>query len=318
MKPGTGWSLGRGRRSLSGAAAVLLTFCVAACGAAGVSPPPAPSPISTGSNDGLSLSARLDRPSVEPGGKVTIEVSIHNGRTTPVTYSVMCDSATTMVTTLPFLREPAGKTWSGIEADFKEAALGRSSLDGYTGNEMQTTTRSGSCDGFEGERTLDPGGTIKSILVWTADLVSSVHAVPGDVPFTITFEYDPTGGPSSYAPGRTGLIGTWTRQYQQLKVTGHIQIVGQAPSLLSKGQVIDAVLADSRFEKWLSEQPENTWSTMNVLLQNYGATSIVPAGPNWELELFRELGVPRNYAMAFVDPFTGAVNLNFCEAPCSR
>jgi len=58
--------------------------------------------------------------------------------------------------------------------------------------------------------------------------------------------------------------------------------------------------------------------TVNMLLGNFEATSVVPAGPNWELDLFREQGVPRNFALAFVDPFTGAVKVNFCEAPCSR
>jgi hypothetical protein len=279
----------------------------------------APSPIEIGTDDALSLSAQLDRTSVEPGGKVTVEITIHNGRTSPVVYSATCDSATTITADLPFLLEPAGRTWPGIEGDLKEAALGRSSLNGHTGNQMQTTTRSGSCDsGFQGERTLNPGETITSTLVWSADFVSGVPAVPGDVPFSIAFAHDPIGGPPTYPPGYKGLIGSWTREYKQLNVTGHIEIVGQVPSLLSKGQVIDAVLADPRFATWLTEQPESTWSVVNMLLQNYGATSIVPAGPNWDLDLFREHGVPRNFVLAFVDPFTGAVELNFCEAPCSR
>ena len=275
--------------------------------------------METGTDDALSLSAQLDRTRVEPGGKVTVEITIHNGRTSPVIYSVTCDSAATMATNLPFLLEPAGRTWPGIEGDLKEAALGRSSLNGETGNQMQTTTYSGSCDsGFQGERTLDPGETITSALVWSADFVSGVPAVPGDVPFTITFDHDPLNGPPTYPPGYKGPLDSWVQEYKQLNVTGHIEIVGQAPSLLSKGQAVDAVLADPRLARWLTEQPESTWSTVNMLLQNYGATSIVPAGPNWELDVFREKGVPRNFVLAFVDPYTGAVQLDFCEAPCAR
>jgi hypothetical protein len=70
--------------------------------------------------------------------------------------------------------------------------------------------------------------------------------------------------------------------------------------------------------KWLTEQPESTWSQVNMLLGNFVATSVVPAGPSWELDLFREQGGPRNFALAFVDPFTGAVKVNLCEVPCSR
>lgn len=276
-------------------------------------------PIETATNDALSLSARLDRTSVEPGGKVTVDVTIHNGRSSPVVYSVTCDSATTMTTNLPLPLEPAGRTWTGIEGDVKEAALGRGTVTGETPDQMETMTYSGSCDsGFQGERTLDPGETITSTLVWSADFVSGVPALPGEVPFTITFAHDRLNGPPTYPPGYQGPIGAWIQAYKQLSVTGHIEIVGQAPSLLSKGQAIDAVLSDPRFARWLTEQPESTWSTVNMLLGNFEATSVVPAGPNWELDLFREQGVPRNFAFAFVDPFTGAVELNFCEVPCSR
>jgi len=36
------------------------------------------------------------------------------------------------------------------------------------------------------------------------------------------------------------------------------------------------------------------------------------------IELFRENGVPRNWAIAFVQPFTGDLKLNFCNVPCDR
>ena len=341
MEREAGSSLGGRQRSFSGAAAVLLAFSVAACTAASVSPSPmapgsvrvaetpsaspvgpsetlAPSPIATTTDDGLSLSARLDRTSVEPGGKVTVDVTIHNGRSSPVVYGVTCDSATTMTTNLPLPLEPAGRTWTGIEGNLKEAALGRGTVTGETPDQMETMAYSGSCYGFQGERTLNPGETITSTLVWSADFVSGVPALSGEVPFTITFDHDPLNGPPTYPPGHKGPIGSWIQEYKQLSVAGDIEIVGQAPSLLSRGQAIDAVLSDPRFARWLTEQPESTWSTVTMLLGNFEATSVVPAGPNWELDLFREQGVPRNFAFAFVDPSTGAVQLNFCEAPCSR
>ena len=273
----------------------------------------------TSSDDALSLSVRLDRASLEPGGKVTVEVTVHNGRPSPVLYTVACDSPTAMTTTMALPLEPVGRAWTGLEGDLKAAMLSPGRLSGDSSDSIETTTRSGSCSsGFQGERTLGPGETIASTLVWSAELVSGVYAMPGDVPFTITFDHDRLNGPPSYPPAYKGPIGGWVAIYRHLSVAGQVRIVGQPPQLLSKGQAIDAVLSEPMFASWLTEQPESTWSAANLILGNPGETSIVPVGPTWELDLFRETGVPRNFAMAFVDPFSGAVRLNFCEAPCSR
>ena len=306
-------SLERRRRLLRSAVALLFAFSVVACTTAGVGP------SQTATDNGLSLSSRLDRASIEPGGKVTIETTVHNGRSSPVVYSVTCDSATIMAAALPLPLDPPGRSWTGVEADLKEAALGRSTVSTDAPDEMETRTYSGSCSrGFQGERSLAPGETITSTLVWSAELVTGVPALPGDVPFTITLAYDPLSAPPTHPAGYQGPIGGWVQSYKQLSVAGHIEVLGQAPSLLSKGQAIDAALSDPRLAKWLTEQPESTWSQVNMLLGNFEATSVIPAGPHWELDLFREQGVPRNFALAFVDPFTGAVKINFCETPCSR
>lgn len=313
MEPEAGSSLERRRRLLRGSVAVLFAFSVVACTTAGVSRG------ETATDDGLSLSARLNQASIEPGGRVTIETTIHNGRSSPVVYSVTCDSTTIMAAALPLPLDPPGSSWTGVEADLKEAALGRSTVATDTPDEMDTQTYSGSCSsGFQGERTLAPGETITSTLVWSADLVTGVPALPGDVPFTVTLAHDPLSAPPTYPAGYQGPIGGWVQYYKQLSVAGQVHVLGQAPSLLSKGQAVDAVLSDPRFDKWLTEQSESSWSQVNMLLGNFEATSIVPAGPSWELDLFREQGVARNFALAFVDPFTGAVKVNFCEAPCSR
>ena len=90
--------------------------------------------------------------------------------------------------------------------------------------------------------------------------------------------------------------------------------------ILSIGQAVDAMLGDQRFAVWLATMPARTWSGTNVFLSNNGkAEGIVPAGPSWEVDLFREVGVPRNWAIGFVQPFTGEVRkLTFCNAPCDR
>lgn len=302
--------IGPARRLLLVAIAVVALGSVTACGSAA-------SANLSASDDGVVLSAHLDRTTVEPGGTVTVAVTIVNGRSTPVVYSVDCDSAATMSTTIPLPLDPSGRSWTGMESDLKLDAMGRGPVGDST-NEMQAFTYSGSCVGFQGERTLNPGATITSAMTWSAEYVAGVPALPGDVPFTITFAHDRTNSQPTYPPGYTGPIGAWVQMYNQLRVTGHIQIVGTAPHLLTKGQAVDAVLSDPTFSAWLHEHAESTWSVVNMNLGNFPATSLDPGGPDWELDLFRENGVARNFANAFVDPTSGVVKLDICDRPCSR
>jgi hypothetical protein len=45
----------------------------------------------------------------------------------------------------------------------------------------------------------------------------------------------------------------------------------------------------------------------------------MPKGPAWEIDLFREMGVPRHWAIAFVDPFDASlISVTYCNIPCAR
>ena len=45
----------------------------------------------------------------------------------------------------------------------------------------------------------------------------------------------------------------------------------------------------------------------------------MPAGASWEIDLFREIHVKRNWAIGFVDARTGKVrSVTFCNIPCDR
>ncbi|MES1239351.1 MAG: hypothetical protein ABUL57_00665, partial [Chloroflexota bacterium] len=140
-----------------------------------------------------------------------------------------------------------------------------------------------------------------------------VPAPPGDMAFSVLVLHDPGPMPTGPCPCGRPVA-------QQLQVSGLITIAGNAQDLLSEGEVVDAMLADSRFSTWLATQPSRTWSVANLGLRNMGeAQGIVPPGPSWEVDLFREVGVPRNWAIGFVDPVTGQVlNLAFCNVPCAR
>ena len=116
---------------------------------------------------------------------------------------------------------------------------------------MQVFTYSGSCVGFQGERTLDPGATITSTMTWSAEYVAGVPELPGDVPFSVTFVHDRTNGPPTYPPGYIGPMAAWRQEYNQLSVTGHIQIVGtdagaarhhQVPQFQDRGPAGETIL----------------------------------------------------------------------------
>lgn len=275
------------------------------------------------SDNGLTLTVALDRTEVAPGGSLTIAVTIHNARSVPVVLAVdQCGAPATTYALVPVPVDPSGRAWTGIAGEFKSYALTEGFREGgapaTAPGWVYATVKP--CREGESELTLAPDETASTSVTWTAALVDGVPALPGQVAFKVNVGHDPTGGPPSYPPDYKGPLGSWFKTYEQLTVDGTIRIAGDAPKVLTAGQALDAMLADRRFAAWLSEQPKGTWSTANVFLLNYGvAQGIVPAGPSWEVDLFREIGVPRNWAIGYVDPFTGKLrNLTFCNAPCDR
>jgi hypothetical protein len=277
------------------------------------------------SDDGLSMAVILDRTEVAPGAAVAISVAIRNDRPGPVVLFLDgCDAPATVSATVPVPGDPPGRTWDGIAGAFKSYALTQGNGIGGTPPTVPTrvegTAVGCSVPGDTGERTLAPGTSTNASFLWTADLVKGVPALPGEIAISVHVGHDPSGPPPSPPPGYTGVIGSWVKVYRQLTWTATIRIEGAAPRVLTPGQALDVMLADARFVTWLSEQPASTWSTANLLLLDQGpAQGIVPAGPLWEVDLFREMGVPRNWAIGFVDPFTGRLRgLTICDIPCDR
>jgi hypothetical protein len=286
----------------------------------------APSGVMTASDNGLSLTVSPADPDVTPGGTLTVSATIHNGRSDPVVLQIQrCGAPALMSFMLPFPADPSGRSWSGLAGDYKAFALGQ--LESSGGLLQPWYADAKPCPQDSGwVATLKPGETTTARLVWTAELVAGVPALPGDLDFTVTVGHDPTCTPP---PGREcgplgsigGSVMSWPWTFQDLTASGGVlRIAGDSPTVVTAGQAIDALLADRRFSAWLSEEPAKTWSTASVMLLNYGpAQGIVPAGPSWEVDLFREKGVPRNWAIGFIDPFTAKVrNLTFCNAACSR
>lgn len=281
-----------------------------------------PPPL-TISDDGLSLTVVLSASEVAPGGSVTVEVTVRNDRPETVVLGPgRCGGPASMDVQLPVPLDPSGHSWDGIAAKFKQYALTEGMQPGIVPMSRPVPVSAIATPCFDGEEdvTLQPGATATGSLTWSAQLVKDVPALPGEVPFTVTVAHDPSGTPPSYPPDYDGPGASWFRMYESLALNGTLRIVGDAPPVLTAGQAIDAMLSNKRFAKWLSKQPPSTWSNANVFLQYVGrANRVAPVGPSWDVELFREVGVPRNWAIGAVDAYSGKVlDVTFCNAPCRR
>jgi hypothetical protein len=141
---------------------------------------------------------------------------------------------------------------------------------------------------------------------WKAEIVAGVDALADPVPFKVSVGYDQQNGPPSYPPDYQGVRGSWSPMFKSLEVNGQLEVVGQGRALKGPGEVIDAALADKKFVSWLSKQPTTSWSNANLYLNSESvAQGILPKGPAWQLELFRE---PRNWAIASINPFDASLS----------
>jgi hypothetical protein len=167
----------------------------------------------------------------------------------------------------------------------------------------------------EFEAILAPGESVTTSFPWKPEIVAGVGAMAGSVPFTVSAGYDRQNDPPSQVPG--GVSSMWFPDYKQLVVRGALEVVGDGLTLAGPGEVVDAVLADKKFAKWLGDQPRATWNTPNFFLAPGRTDGFPPTGPNWELDLFVETGVPRHFALAFIDPFDASIVLiQYCDVPC--
>ena len=325
---------------LKAATALVLTAFAASCTVAspqdtlspggGASPPgnPASSPAGPGATfvaeaDGYTLSVTVDRMVVAPGDTVTFTSSFHNGTAEPIDLAGRgCSAAGSIHLEVAMPREPFGRTWTGIAGEFKDYVLSQGMGPGIVPalDPLSIPARAMPCVDGDFDGTLEPGGTVTGSLTWRAEIVRGVTALPGDISFTAAAGYDQQNEAPSYPPGYTGIRGSWTPMFKQLTVAGHLTMTGGAPAIKGPGEAIDALLGDPAFATWLAEQPSSTWTNANLFLVSMPkAEGIMPAGPSWKINLFREIGVPRHWAIGFVDPFEGSLrSVTYCDIPCDR
>jgi hypothetical protein len=275
------------------------------------------------SADGLTLSVSLNGSSVRSGDSLDVTATVTNGSASAIDYAVpWCGGAAKGYVDVALPQGPVGRTWSGIAGTFKQYVLTEGYAPGAARalDPMRVDLWTRPCQEVTGELEIRPGETITSVLSWPAEIVQGVRALPGPVPFAVSVSYDRQNGPPSLAPDHEGPPPGWFPEYKQLEVTGTVQVVGDAPALAGPGEVIDSLLDDTNFAEWLAEQPRSTWSNANLFLNSSSeAHGIVPEGPSWEVDLYREIGVPRHWAIAFVDPFDALLrSLTYCDVPCDR
>jgi hypothetical protein len=280
--------------------------------------PIAPSPSApitfTAESDGLELVAAFDRLIVEPGGDVTVQLSLRNTRSDDVSFSEPCGQTDTMIVEVPNPVEPVGRAWDGIAGAFKTYALGQSTgtpIESSIRTPLKTMAEGSRCHtltvgepGFE-HQTIAAGETYESTLTWSAELVKDLPAGPGEMPFSIQVRHDieATGG---------GMY-----KAETLRVDGAITVLPGGPKVVTAGEALDAAIGDADFAAWLSKQPRKSWENANLYLQP-GAVGVdvLPNVPYWSVELFR---TPRNWAIYYVDASKGAVlKRMFCDIPCDR
>ena len=253
--------------------------------------------------DGYSLSITVDHPTLAPGDTATFKARFHNGTKSPIDYYVpWCGGPASLQVQIALPTEPSGRTWPGIAGQFKQYVLkegygagGRPPLEPFA-----SSVNAKPCEEGQFEAMLRPGESVTSSLPWKAEIVAGVPALAGPVPFTVFVAYD--------------------RQSKELNLKGVLEVEGTGRTLAGPGEVIDSILADAKFTKWLAEDPQSTWSNANLFLTSPPkAIGILPAGPSWELDLFKEVGVPRHWAIAFIDPFdTSILSVTYCNVPCDR
>jgi hypothetical protein len=279
------------------------------------------------SDDRLSMTASFEPAEVTPGGSFQVHLVVRNISSEPVVLAEACGTPH-MVAKVPVPVEPVGRHWDGIAGAFKTYALaqGLGPIDRPEASSSRVDVIA-TCDG-SGSGTLAPGSSTSASFTWKADLARMMPVPAGDILITITVDRIPAGEPAtdpptdppSRPPHQVGSSGGGLVFYEELSVDGVVRIVGESPPFVSAGQALDKILADHKFAAWLAKQPKKTWSAVHVyLVDQYGAGGIVPDGPSWDIELFREIGVARNWAIGFVHPLTGDVsNLTFCNKPCDR
>jgi hypothetical protein len=311
---------GETTRPASAPAASAPTFGSASATFSAPSPSTATSDVLHAEAGGLVLTATLDRSRVAAGEEVVITGTLRNPTDQPISVAGCGKPSATVFVPLP--QAPAGKDWPGIAGRFKRYVLKEANGPGIVPalEPLMVTLPGDWCANDVLETALAPGQAITSSSTWTARIVDGVDALSGPVRFRVAAGYGLLNPRPSRDPNETGPGISWSPIYHEIALEGTIEVEAGGQTLAGPGEVVDGLLADPTFARWLAARPAKTWSNANLFLTSQAeAVGILPAGPSWEVDLFREVGVPRHWAIGFVDPFDATVrSVTYCDIPCDR
>ena len=273
--------------------------------------------------DGYTLTVTADRLTLAPGETVNFNATFHNGTNHPIDVAgPACGGGTTGYVSVALPQRPTGKKWTGIRQTFKDYVLAQGYGPGGVPalDPLQINVSGPQCGEWTISSQLGAGESVTSTMSWKAEIVAGVDALAGRVPFNVSVGYDQQNGPPSRSPDDTGPIASWSPIFKSLEVSGELEVVGKGRDLMGPGEIIDGLLADKKFATWLAKRPARTWSNANLfLLSSPRKEGILPKGPAWDIDIFREVGVPRHWAVAFIDPFDASlISVTYCDIPCDR
>lgn len=306
---------GHGLRDVAAMASLAAILVVALVTAAILTQRPASAPAAGATGlavesvaDDLRLTIAAASRTVESGEPLELSISVHNaGRDAVGLASWECGAPLSVEASLAAPSDPGRELTDRIELDLRAFAL-TDKADAKPGPGVVMRSAECALPGEQqviGDQRLAAGDDLRRTLPWRAELVDGVGASPGVATLTVRVAYraiDDDKAPYKALVGSTEII-----------------ITDGGKTAISAAQALDAVLADEKFSKWLRDAPSESWTAANVFLQNLGPgeNGIVPDGPSWEVDLFREVDGARQWAISFVDPSTGAVrSVNVCDEKC--
>jgi len=265
--------------------------------------------------DGVSMDVSLANTVVSAGDSVNVSITITNSGSAPIVYVPQeCGSPAAVRVTVQLGTQAFGREWSGAEGDVKARAL--SDFSAKHANGVPVEARPATCNlpperWSVGEQQLGVGESLSADATWTAEFVPGVSAPAGPAVMTAVFAYDTGRKPRSHRSG----------PYKGLSVDGPLTVLAGTSQAITAGEAVDAVLADADVASFVRESPRESLSGLSVFLQYIAPETqgIVPGGPSWEIDIIREEGVSREWAIGFVDPATGMLrSVSFCRTPCDR
>ena len=255
-----------------------------------------------------------------------IIVAVENATSLPIRFAVdECGlpAAVSALVRLPIKVSPADATPAqptGVPVAFRDFVLAKAFGPGGAAltAPIRIQARATKCADLPQGYVVEAGGAAEVGADLPLRLASDLGLPAGPVTYEVTADY------SIVLVGATGTEAPIAAAKQPSSVhvaaEGSLSVIGSAPALVAAEAAIETLLANNEFAKWLEGAPSESWSTANVLLvSSPTGEGIVPKGTSWEIDLFRERGVPRSWAIGFVDPATGSVrSISYCNAPCDR